>query len=87
MADSALHFANEDFDEALPPEGCYAAVIERARFHTSRQGNTMLQVTCSIEESDEDIADYFVLSGASEWGRAVSRRRLIRSSIRAKANF
>jgi hypothetical protein len=77
MADSALHFADEDFEGALPPEGVYAAVIERARFHTSRQGNTTLQVTCGIEGVDEDIADYFVLSGASGRGRAVSRRRLI----------
>lgn len=77
MADSALHFADEDFDGALPPEGSYAAVIERARFYTSRQGNTTLQVKCGIEGFDADIADYFVLSGASERGRAVSRRRLI----------
>jgi len=77
MADSALYFADEDFDGALPPEGCYAAVIGRARFHRSRQGNTTLQVTRGIEQIDEDIADYFVLWGASERGRAVSRRRLI----------
>lgn len=77
MADSALHFVDGDFDGALPPEGCYTAVIERARFYTSRQGNTTLQVVCGIEGVDGGIADYFVLSGASERGRAVSRRRLI----------
>ena len=77
MADPALHFADEDFDGSLPPEGSYAAVIERARFYTSRQGNTTLQVTCGIEGFDDDVADYFVLTGASERGRAVSRRRMI----------
>jgi hypothetical protein len=77
MADSALHFVDEDFDGTLPPEGFYAAVIERARFYTSRRGNTTLRVTCGIEGINDDIADYFVLSGASERGRVVSRRRLI----------
>jgi len=77
MADSALQFAGEDFDDSLPPEGRYAAVIERARFYTSRQGNTTLQVTCDIEGFDDDVTDYFVLPGASERGRAVSRRRLL----------
>src|SRR5437870_1384861 len=77
MADSALQFRDDDFDGALPPEGYYAAVIERSRFHTSRQGNTTLQVVCEIEGVDDRVADYFVLSGASERGRTVSRRRLI----------
>ena len=77
MTDSAINFADEDFDGSLMPEGLYAAVIGRARFHTSRQGNTTLQVRCDIEGSDDDVADYFVLSGASERGRTVSRRRLI----------
>jgi hypothetical protein len=77
MADSALQFAGEDFDGTLLPEGSYAAVIERARFYRSRQGNTTLRVTCGIEGLDDGVADYFVLSGASERGRAVSRRRLI----------
>jgi hypothetical protein len=77
MADSALQFTGEDFDGSLPPEGSYAAVIERARFYTSRQGNTTLQVTCDIEGFDDDVSDYFVLTGATERGRAVSRRRLI----------
>ena len=77
MADSALQFRDDDFDGALPPEGYYAAVIERSRFHTSRQGNTTLQVVCEIEGVDDRVADYFVLSGASERGRTVSRRRMI----------
>jgi hypothetical protein len=77
MADSALHFVDDDFDGVLPAAGCYAAVIERARYHTSRQGNATLQVVCSVEGVDDRLADYFVLSGASERGRAVSRRRLI----------
>lgn len=77
MADSALHFVDEDFDGTLPAEGYYTAVIERARFYTSRQGNTTLQVVCEIVGIDDTVADYFVLSGASERGRAVSRRRLI----------
>jgi len=77
MSDPALQFEDQDFDGALPPEGYYAAVIERSRFHTSRQGNTTLQVVCEIEGVDDRVADYFVLSGASEHGRAVSRRRLI----------
>ena len=77
MSDPALQFEDQDFDGALPPEGYYAAVIERARFHTSRSGNTTLQVVCEIGGVDDRVADYFVLSGASERGRAVSRRRLI----------
>jgi len=77
MSDSAIHFVDGDFDGTLMPEGFYAAVIGRARFYTSRQGNTTLQVRCDIEGSDDDVTDYFVLSGASERGRTVSRRRLI----------
>ena len=48
MSDPALQFEDQDFDGALPPEGYYAAVIERARFHTSRSGNTTLQVVCDV---------------------------------------
>jgi hypothetical protein len=80
MADSALHFEEGDFDGLLPAEGYYEAVVERARFHTSQQGNTMLQVTCEIvgvPAGHDVVADYFVLSGSTERGRAVSRRRLI----------
>jgi len=80
MADSALHFDENDLDGLLPAEGYYEAVVERARFHTSQQGNTTLQVTCEIvgvPAGYDVVADYFVLSGSTERGRAVSRRRLI----------
>jgi hypothetical protein len=52
MSDSAIHFVDGDFYGTLMPEGFYAAVIGRARFYTSRQGNTTLQVRCDIEGSD-----------------------------------
>ncbi len=80
MADSALNFEEGDFDGLLPAEGYYEAVVERARFHTSQQGNTTLQVTCEIvgvPAGHDVVADYFVLSGSTERGRAVSRRRLL----------
>jgi hypothetical protein len=80
MADSALNFEDGDFGGLLPAEGYYEAVVERARFHTSQQGNTTLQVTCEIvgvPAGYDTVADYFVLSGSSERGRAVSRRRLL----------
>ena len=80
MADSVLNFEEGDFDSLLPAEGYYEAVIERARFHRSQQGNTTLQVTCQImgvSPGNDIVADYFVLSGSSERGRAVSRRRLL----------
>jgi len=80
MADSALHFEEGDFDGVLPAEGYYEAVVDRARFHTSQRGNTTLQVVCEIvgvPAGHDIVADYFVLSGSSERGRAVSRRRLL----------
>ena len=80
MADSTLNFEEGDFDGLLPAEGYYEAVVGRARFHTSQEGNTTLQVTCEImgvTAGYDTVADYFVLSGSSERGRAVSRRRLI----------
>ena len=80
MADSALSFEEGDFDGLLPAEGFYEAVVERARFHRSRQGNTTLQVSCEIvgvAAGHDIVADYFVLTGSTERGRAVSRRRMI----------
>src|SRR5262245_6966809 len=67
-------------DGMLPAEGYHAAVIERARFHTSQQGNTTLQVVCRITDvvaGCDTVFDYFVLAGSSERARAVSQRRLI----------
>jgi hypothetical protein len=80
MADSTLCFEDGDFDGLLPAEGFYPAVVERARFHTSQRGNTTLQVICEIAgvpASHDTVADYFVLSGSSERGRVVSRKRLL----------
>ena len=80
MADSALQFEPGDFEGILPAEGCYEATVQRARFHKSQQGNATLQVICElagVPAVHDTVVDYFVLSGSSERGRAVSRRRLI----------
>jgi hypothetical protein len=80
MADSALQFEPGDFDGMLPAEGYYEATVQRACFHKSQQGNATLQVICGIAgvpAVHDTVVDYFVLSGSSERGRAVSRRRLI----------
>ena len=79
MADPAPQFEPDDLDN-LPSEGYHVAVIERARFHTSQQGNMTLQVVCRITDAaagSDTAFDYFVLSGSSERARAVSRRRLL----------
>jgi hypothetical protein len=80
MADPALRFGSDDIDAALPAEGYHDAVVDRARFRTSQQGNTTLQVLCEITGAPvgfDTVVDYFVLSGSTERARAVSRRRLL----------
>jgi len=80
MTESALHFEESDFEISPLREGYHEAVIDRARFRTSRQGNLTLQVVSQIEAApagSDTVVDYFVLSGSSERARAVSRRRLI----------
>lgn len=79
MSDPA-HFEPDDVDGALPAEGYHAAVVQRAGFHTSQQGNATLRVICRITDvvaGCDTVFDYFVLSGSSERARAVSRRRLL----------
>ena len=80
MTESAIHFEEGDFESVPLPEGYHDGVVDRARFHTSRQGNSTLQVLFQIEGAEagyDTVAEYFVLSGSSERARAVSRRRLI----------
>ena len=80
MADPALRFGPDDIDAALPAEGYHDAAVDQARFRTSQQGNTTLQVVCEIVGATvgfDTVVDYFVLSGSTERARAVSRRRLL----------
>jgi hypothetical protein len=72
-------FDDADFDE-LAPAGFYASTIVTARFRTSEQGNSTLQVVhelAGLPPGRDRVAEYFVLEGGSPRGRAFSRRRLL----------
>lgn len=74
-----VRFEPDDFVEELPKPGFYPATLDSARYRRSARGNDMIQVVYLLEgvESHGRVAEYFVLSGSSARGSAVTRRRLI----------
>ena len=80
MTDANPCFQETDFNGLLPPEGYHRSVVDCARFRKSSRGNMTLQVIYQLPDAPagyDSVADYFVVSGASPRGLAVSRRRLL----------
>ena len=66
MTESTIRFEESDFEISPLPEGYHEGVVDRARFHTSRQGNATLRVLYQIAGAAagyDTVVDYFVLSG------------------------
>lgn len=77
---SRPRFEPVDFLDGLPLPGTYRATVASARLRKSSAGNEMLEVVHTLEEvppGQEQVADYFVLEGASPRGLAVARSRLV----------
>ncbi len=73
-------FEAADFQQGLPPPGYYHARIAMARFRRSERGNETIQVVYQLDgpaPGHDRVSEYFLLSGASARGRALSRQRLL----------
>jgi hypothetical protein len=73
-------FEAGDLQDELPKPGLYASVVTTARFRRSEAGNDMLHVVHAIEggtPGHDLVSEYFILSGGSPLGRALSRKRLV----------
>jgi len=81
MSDLATaRFESGDLRDELPAAGFYVSVVSTARFRRSEAGNDMLHVVHAIEGATaghDHVSEYFILSGGSPRGRALSRRRLV----------
>jgi hypothetical protein len=74
------HFEEAELKDDRPAPGYYKSTITTARFRTSTSGNDMIQVVHELEgvaAGHDRVPEYFVLSGASARGVAMSRRRLV----------
>lgn len=76
------HFRFQDFSENLPDPGYYPCIIHTARFCTSTNGNSMLQVAfClhTVASIHRIVLDHFVFDGprVSPAGILRSRFRLL----------
>lgn len=75
-----MRFAGADICDELPAAGVYRSTIAGARIRRSKQGNRMVQVEHVLDgvpAEHAQLADYFVLEGASPRGLAWARRRLV----------
>lgn len=81
MSDTATaRFEAGDLRDDLPQPGFYPSVVSTARFRKSEAGNAMLHVVHALEGAtpgNDHVSEYFILSGGSPRGRALSRRRLV----------
>jgi hypothetical protein len=81
MEDETPRFDATDFGQgSLPAPGYYASTVGTARFRRSGRGNDMIQVVHElegVEPGHDRVSDYFVLTGGSPRGRALSRQRLL----------
>lgn len=81
MEHETPRFDATDFAERkLPPSGFYPSTIGAARIRRSARNNDMLQVVHELEGVEpgcDRVPDYFVLTGGSPRGRALSRQRLL----------
>jgi hypothetical protein len=74
------YFDAHDLTDTLPPAGWYPAQIAAARFRESARGNRMIQVVhalAGVSVGYARLAEYFLLEGASPFGLALARRRLV----------
>jgi hypothetical protein len=77
----ATYFDETDLADDRPVPGYYKSTISTARFRTSASGNDMIQVVHALEgvpPGHDRVAEYFVLSGGTARGLAMSRRRLVK---------
>lgn len=77
---SKLYFSAHDLRLELPTPGWYPARIVDGRFRRSANGNRMLQIAYDLGEVEARYArvcEYFVLEGGSDFGRAMTWRRLV----------
>lgn len=73
-------FEAADLRDELPKPGFYPSAVTTARFRRSEAGNDMVQVVYALEGSmpgHDRVSEYFILSGGTPHGRALSRRRLV----------
>jgi hypothetical protein len=73
-------FEEADIRDELPAPGYYAGTVTSARLRRSASGNRMVHVVFAIEGATpghDQVAEYFVLEGASGRGLALARRRLV----------